>query len=189
MSDPTNAPNTPPAGTPVYAFGDGKILKAVVRGAVDTAVASNPMLAVAKAAVEAAVKEAAPAIKVAIPGVAGATPIDLAPEVVEQIAASAVTKMQKTPEVQYGTGGDEWYQSRAVWSTITGIATPVLALLGYTLAPEVRDCVATIGIAFGPAVAGSIMVVGSGLSALFAWRERKASKPLGTTATDPAKMT
>lgn len=174
-------------GTPVYAFGDGHILKGIVKGAIDSAVASNPMLAVAKGAIEGALKEATVSVPAPAPGATAVT-TSLTEAQIEAIATKAMAKMIPTPEVQYGTGEDHWYQSRAVWSAITAIATPILALLGYNLAPEVKDCVATFGIAFGPVAAGVIGVIGAGGAALLAWWERRASKPIGATATDPAKL-
>ena len=101
----------------------------------------------------------------------------------EAIATAAVAKMMPAAETKYATGEDHWYQSRAVWSAITAVATPVLALIGYDLAPDVKDCVATFGVAFGPVVAGTIGVVGAGGAALLAWWERRASKPIGAEAT------
>lgn len=159
-------------------FGDGKLAGAILDGALGGAT-SGPLMGAIKGAVVAAVKEKI-VEKAGASAVAGTTPSPgITRDEAIEIATAAAAKVAATPEGQYSTGQDPWYKSRAVWSALTGVATPILAIAGYTLSPEVRECVAIFGVAFGPVVAGTIVVVGGSLSAALAWWERRASKPIG----------
>ena len=153
-------------------LGDGKLAGAILQGALGGAT-GGPLMGAVKGAVTAALQQ-----KAAAAG-GGEPTVTLTRAEIEAIAKNAVEHAAATPEVQYAQGDDPWYKSRAVWSAITAVATPILAITGYTLSPEVKDCVAVLGVNFGPVVAGTVVVVGGGMAAVLAWWERRASKPIG----------
>lgn len=82
----------------------------------------------------------------------------------QEIAQEALLQ----PELQHLASTESPWRSRAHWSMVVSVLAPVLALTGYSLAPEYQE-----------AVAGGLWACGNGIAAYLAWRARKATKPLG----------
>lgn len=101
-------------------------------------------------------------------------------EDIPEVTTAAITKVQATPEGTYASGTDRWYQSRANWSKISGVATAVFAAFGITISADVQQCVAVFGSLASPAVAFVLAGLSGVISAWFSSRERKASRPIGT---------
>lgn len=100
-------------------------------------------------------------------------PVD--PRDAARVAAAVTRTVAEDPKVKeieqrvaHVTSTEPWYKSRANWSAIVAGLTPIIALLGYNLAPEDQ---ATI--------AGVLTIAGNAVAAYLARRARTATKPLG----------
>lgn len=106
--------------------------------------------------------------------------VPIAPEQASQVTAEVVQELQKIPQFQHVASTEEWYQSRANWSAIIGVATalgtPILTVVGVKwdwFTPE-----------FSAALATSLATAGGLIAAFFARRARTATKPLFTKEVD-----
>ena len=73
------------------------------------------------------------------------------------------------PVIINKANAEPWWQSNVTWGALVSIATGLLALAGYTLAPEDVDQIIIIGTAGGTAIGGLWTLYGR-------W---KAKKPIG----------
>lgn len=86
--------------------------------------------------------------------------------IAQEIAQKALAK----PEVKHLASAESSpWQSRANWSALVSIVSPLLAVVGYAVTPD-----------YAEAVAGALWLIGSLISAYLARRARTATKPLGT---------
>lgn len=85
-------------------------------------------------------------------------------ELAQEIAQKALTK----PEIKHIASSESPWKSRANWSAMISVAAPIVAAFGYAVAPEYQE-----------AIAGSLWLIGSLISAYLARRARTATKPLG----------
>jgi hypothetical protein len=140
-------------------------------------VASAVARAIASAAAEALQQAARPAPEVSVRAPDGRieNPVEVPGKptlsaferarIAEEIAAKAMQK----PEVRHLASAESSpWQSRAHWAAVIAIASPVLAVFGYTVSPDAQE-----------AVAGTLMLIGNLIAAYLAHRARTAVKPLG----------
>lgn len=99
----------------------------------------------------------------------------LEPVEVPAILNQIVTEAKISPEVQHVTNSEPaWYQQRSKWAAIIGALTPIAALAGFNVSPDMANT-----------VAGGISMVGSAIAAYLAYRAGTAKKPLFTREPDP----
>lgn len=53
-----------------------------------------------------------------------------------------------------------WYASKGVWGGLIGVASPILAYLGYAIAPEDADALVAGLTTIGGALGGVLAIVG-----------------------------
>lgn len=86
------------------------------------------------------------------------------------IVQEAIHDAFQEPELQHLTNMETaWYQKRSNWSAIISGITPVLAIAGFNLSPEM-----------GEYIAAGLGIVGGLWAAYLARRAGTATKPLGT---------
>lgn len=96
-----------------------------------------------------------------------------------QLKEELLEELKKSPEYQHATSAEAWYQSRANWSAIISVLTPIAAIGGYTLSSTSAECLALAGEAAGPVFAAITASVGGLWAAFLARRARTATRPLG----------
>ena len=98
------------------------------------------------------------------------TPTTISPVEKSEIVQEATREAMQQPELQHLTNNETaWYQKRSNWSAIISAVTPVLAIAGFNLSPEMGEYIAA-----GLGVAGGLW------AAYLARRAGTATKPLGT---------
>jgi hypothetical protein len=128
-----------------------------------TGLAMSPLGAlVGKAIMDAATRALQQADKAQSPVVV--PPVDRA-VIAQEIAQEAL----HDPALQHLANSEtHWYQKRSNWSAIIGALTPVLAIAGFNLSPEL-----------GEYIAAGLGIVGGLWAAYLARRAGTATKPLG----------
>ena len=97
-------------------------------------------------------------------------PVQIPQQERQVIVQDAIHDAFQQPELQHLTNTEvAWYQKRSNWSAIVAAVTPVLAIAGFNLSPEM-----------GEYLAAGLGLLGGAVASYLARRAGTATKPLGT---------